>query len=384
MFLLPPTDSNKATVALNPAYSASPACRALQGKGAEAWAVAVNNGVLELAGTDPRGLAYALISLSRLIGVNPWEWWADVPVQQRDSFTLSADFISVEQPSVRWCGIFINDEDWGFMPWSSFTIEPANLGHIGPVTYAKVCELLLRLRLNLLWPAMHECTYPFFLTAGNVQTAANYGIVLGASHAEPMACSAAREWDIRGHGDYNFKTNREGVIRFWQERLDELSAQQEVMYTLGMRGKHDGVMQGTTSEEESLAILHEVLGVQRHMLQEKYGHEMPPQVFIPYKEVLTLYRKGLAVPDDVTLLWTDDNYGYMQHLPTPQERERSGGNGLYYHASYWGRPHDYLWLGSQSPYLMACELTRAYYSGIHKVWVLNVGDIKSLEYQLCQ
>lgn len=197
-----------------------------------------------------------------------------------------------------------------------------------------------------------------------------------------LACSAAREWDIRGHGDYNFKTNREGVIRFWQERLDELSAQQEVMYTLGMRGKHDGVMQGTTSEEESLAILHEVLGVQRHMLQEKYGHEMPPQVFIPYKEVLTLYRKGLAVPDDVTLMWTDDNYGYMQHLPTPQERERSGGNGLYYHASYWGRPHDYLWLGSQSPYLMACELTRAYYSGIHKVWVLNVGAIKSLEYQL--
>lgn len=357
-------------------------CR-LTGTRTEALGLMVQHDMLYLAGSDSRGLAYALLEVSRMLGVHPLSWWSDIPVQRRDCLELPADLRLSSHPDVRYRGIFINDEDWGFMPWSCFTQEPAELGHIGPETYRKVFELMLRLRLNILWPAMHECTYPFFMTEGNKEAAAAYGIVLGASHAEPMACSAAREWDLRGQGQYNFRSNRQGVLSFWQQRLDELTDSDEIMFTLGMRGKHDGKLQGVSGTDESRALLEDVLVCQRQMLQDKYGRaDAPAQVFIPYKEVLSIYRSGLEVPDDVTLMWTDDNYGYIRHFPTPEERARKGGNGLYYHASYWGRPHDYLWLGSQSPYLMAEELTRAYMQGIRQVWILNVGDIKPLEYQL--
>ena len=324
------------------------------------------------------------MELSRLIGVSPWEWWADVTPEKKTSFVLSAEYQTLQSPSVEYRGIFINDEDWGLMPWSSQTYEPSDIkGHIGPKTNARIFELLLRLRANTYWPAMHECTLPFFLTEGNRKVAEEYGIFIGSSHCEPMVCSAAGEWRRRGQGDYDYVNNSASVYKFWEDRVKEV-AQQGNIYTLGMRGVHDGQMQGAKTVAEQKAVLERVLKDQRGLLQ-KYGNKdvtAIPQAFIPYKEVLDIYNAGLQVPDDVTLIWCDDNYGYIRHFPTAEERARKGGNGIYYHVSYWGRPHDYLWLGTFSPYLLHQQMKLAYDRGIQKMWVLNVGDIKPAEYQI--
>lgn len=342
------------------------------------------DGKLLVAGSDSHGTAYGIMELSRLIGVSPWEWWADVTPEKKTSFVLSAEYQTLQSPSVEYRGIFINDEDWGLMPWSSQTYEPSDIkGHIGPKTNARIFELLLRLRANTYWPAMHECTLPFFLTEGNRKVAEEYGIFIGSSHCEPMVCSAAGEWRRRGQGDYDYVNNSASVYKFWEDRVKEV-AQQCNIYTLGMRGVHDGQMQGAKTVAEQKAVLERVLKDQRGLLQKYVNKDVTaiPQAFIPYKEVLDIYNAGLQVPDDVTLIWCDDNYGYIRHFPTAEERARKGGNGIYYHVSYWGRPHDYLWLGTFSPYLLHQQMKLAYDRGIQKMWVLNVGDIKPAEYQI--
>ena len=342
------------------------------------------DGKLLVAGSDSHGTAYGIMELSRLIGVSPWEWWADVTPEKKTSFVLSAEYQTLQSPSVEYRGIFINDEDWGLMPWSSQTYEPSDIkGHIGPKTNARIFELLLRLRANTYWPAMHECTLPFFLTEGNRKVAEEYGIFIGSSHCEPMVCSAAGEWRRRGQGDYDYVNNSASVYKFWKDRVKEV-AQQGNIYTLGMRGVHDGQMQGAKTVAEQKAVLERVLKDQRGLLQKYVNKDVTaiPQAFIPYKEVLDIYNAGLQVPDDVTLIWCDDNYGYIRHFPTAEERARKGGNGIYYHVSYWGRPHDYLWLGTFSPYLLHQQMKLAYDRGIQKMWVLNVGDIKPAEYQI--
>lgn len=342
------------------------------------------DGKLLVAGSDSHGTAYGIMELSRLIGVSPWEWWADVTPEKKTSFVLSAEYQTLQSPSVEYRGIFINDEDWGLMPWSSQTYEPSDIkGHIGPKTNARIFELLLRLRANTYWPAMHECTLPFFLTEGNRKVVEEYGIFIGSSHCEPMVCSAAGEWRRRGQGDYDYVNNSASVYKFWEDRVKEV-AQQGNIYTLGMRGVHDGQMQGAKTVAEQKAVLERVLKDQRGLLQKYVNKDVTaiPQAFIPYKEVLDIYNAGLQVPDDVTLIWCDDNYGYIRHFPTAEERARKGGNGIYYHVSYWGRPHDYLWLGTFSPYLLHQQMKLAYDRGIQKMWVLNVGDIKPAEYQI--
>lgn len=342
------------------------------------------DGKLLVAGSDSHGTAYGIMELSRLIGVSPWELWADVTPEKKTSFVLSAEYQTLQSPSVEYRGIFINDEDWGLMPWSSQTYEPSDIkGHIGPKTNARIFELLLRLRANTYWPAMHECTLPFFLTEGNRKVAEEYGIFIGSSHCEPMVCSAAGEWRRRGQGDYDYVNNSASVYKFWEDRVKEV-AQQGNIYTLGMRGVHDGQMQGAKTVAEQKAVLERVLKDQRGLLQKYVNKDVTaiPQAFIPYKEVLDIYNAGLQVPDDVTLIWCDDNYGYIRHFPTAEERARKGGNGIYYHVSYWGRPHDYLWLGTFSPYLLHQQMKLAYDRGIQKMWVLNVGDIKPAEYQI--
>lgn len=342
------------------------------------------DGKLLVAGSDSHGTAYGIMELSRLIGVSPWEWWADVTPEKKTSFVLSAEYQTLQSPSVEYRGIFINDEDWGLMPWSSQTYEPSDIkGHIGPKTNARIFELLLRLRANTYWPAMHECTLPFFLTEGNRKVAEEYGIFIGSSHCEPMVCSAAGEWRRRGQGDYDYVNNSASVYKFWEDRVKEV-AQQGNIYTLGMRGVHDGQMRGAKTVAEQKAVLERVLKDQRGLLQKYVNKDVTaiPQAFIPYKEVLDIYNAGLQVPDDVTLIWCDDNYGYIRHFPTAEERARKGGNGIYYHVSYWGRPHDYLWLGTFSPYLLHQQMKLAYDRGIQKMWVLNVGDIKPAEYQI--
>lgn len=341
-------------------------------------------GKLIVAGSDGHGTAYGILEISRLLGVSPWEWWADVTPEKKKLFKLSSKFRSVQSPSVEYRGIFINDEDWGLMPWSNKTYEPSDVnGEISPRTNERIFELLLRLRANTYWPAMHECTLPFFLTKGNREVAKKYGIFMGASHCEPMACSAAGEWRRRGNGAYDYVNNSAAVYKFWEDRVKEV-ADQEVLYTLGMRGVHDGKMQGAKTVEEQKAVLDRVLADQRGLIEKYVNKDVTqvPQVFIPYKEVLDIYNAGLQVPDDVTLMWCDDNYGYIRHFPTAEERARKGGNGIYYHVSYWGRPHDHLWLSTMSPSLIYQQMKQAYDQGIQKIWILNVGDIKPAEYQI--
>lgn len=342
------------------------------------------NNKLLVVGSDRHGTAYGIMELSRMIGVSPWEWWADVTPRKRDFFELPKDFEMIQSPSVEYRGIFINDEDWGLMQWSSLNYEPWHKpGRIGPRTNERIFELMLRLRANYYWPAMHECTEPFFLTKGNREMAEKYGIYIGGSHCEPMASSTAVEWHRRGKGEYDYVNNPNEVYKFWDERVKEVS-KQDILYTIGMRGVHDGQMNGAKTIEEQRKVLERVLVVQRTLLQKYVNPDITkvPQVFIPYKEVLDIYNSGLQVPEDVTLMWCDDNYGYIRHFPTAEERARKGGNGVYYHVSYWGRPHDYLWLGTFSPYLLFQQMKLAYDRGIQKMWILNVGDIKPAEYQI--
>lgn len=344
----------------------------------------VDKNKLQIKGHDRHGAAYGILEISRLLGVSPWEWWADATPQKRDRFELPENYANRQHPSVKYRGVFINDEDWGLMPWSSKTFEPSEIpGHIGPKTNAKIFELLLRLRANTYWPAMHECTLPFFLTEGNREIAEKYGIYIGGSHCEPMACNAAGEWSRRGKGDYDYVNNSGEVYSFWEDRVKAV-ANQEILYTIGMRGVHDGAMNGAKTIKEQKNVLTRVFQDQRKLLADYVNKDVTkvPQVFIPYKEVLDVYNAGLEVPEDVTLMWCDDNYGYIRHFPTEKERARKGGNGIYYHVSYWGRPHDYLWLGTFSPYLLYQQMALAYDKGIRDIWILNVGDIKPAEYQI--
>lgn len=336
---------------------------------------------LVIAGSDDRGTAYGIMELSRRIGVSPWHYFADVVITKKESLAIDALDMS-HVPSVQYRGIFINDEDWGLMPWASTTLDPeAGEGVIGPKAHEKIFELMLRLRANTYWPAMHECSVPFFMIEGNRKMAERYGIYIGTSHCEPMACNVNGEWKMRGEGSYNYTTNSKNIQKFFEERVRETSPHNTI-YTLGLRGVHDGAMAGAKSLNEQREVLTQVLEDQRNMLRKlkKERLESIPQVFIPYKEVLDVYNTGLEVPEDVTLMWCDDNYGYIRHFPTEAEKARKGGNGIYYHISYWGRPHDYLWLATTHPALIYNEMRAAYDNGIQKMWVVNVGDIKPGEY----
>ena len=344
----------------------------------------LEGGKLLIAGSDKRGTAYGVLELSRLLGISPWEWWADATPEKREVFRLPVGYTLTQEPTVPYRGIFLNDEDWGLLPWSNQTYEPhKDKNHIGPKTYRRIFELMLRLRANTLWPAMHECTLPFFLTEGNREAAADYSIFIGSSHCEPMVCNAAGEWERRGEGAYDYVNNSKEVYKFWEERVKEVAGQDNI-YTLGMRGVHDGKMQGAKTVAEQKAVLERVLKDQRGMLAKYVNKDVTqvPQAFIPYKEVLDIYHAGLEVPEEVTLIWCDDNYGYIRHFPTEEERARKGGNGIYYHISYWGRPHDYLWLNTMSPAVAYQQMNEAYDRGIQKMWIINVGDIKPGEYLL--
>ncbi len=345
------------------------------------------SGRLEITGHDSHGAAYGVMQLSRLFGVSPWEWWADVTPEKKIRFELPEGYVDEQAPDVEYRGIFINDEDWGIAQWSTFNYEkweaPSHQLRLGPETNARIFELMLRLRANTFWPAMHNCTVPFFLTEGNREVAEKYGMYIGGSHCEPMASNTFGEWHLRGKGEYDYVSNSDNVCRFWEERVKDVAGQ-EIIYTLGMRGVHDDPMNGANTIEEQKAVLSRAITDQRGLLGKYVDGDVTrvPQVFIPYKEVLAVYDAGLEVPDDVTLMWCDDNYGYIHHFPTETERARKGGNGVYYHVSYWGRPHDYLWLGTFSPALMHQQLGLAYDRGIDRMWILNVGDIKPAEYQM--
>lgn len=334
---------------------------------------------LAVVGSDRRGAAFALFELSRQMGVSPWNWWADVPVARHTRINVVAHQALMPSPSVRYRGIFLNDEDWGLRPWAAKTMDPAR-NNIGPNTYTRIFELLLRLHANTLWPAMHPGTLAFNAVPENAQLADRWGIVMGTSHSEALLRNNVGEWNEQQDGPWNYQTNRAAIDAYWKARLIT-NGKYENFYTVGMRGVHDSGLEATGTVTDKARLVEQVMAAQRTMLAEQVPGELAktPQVLWLYKESLELYRAGMRVPDDVTLGWTDDNYGYIRQLPTVEEQRRSGGSALYYHVSYWGFPHDHLWLCTTPPALMREELTKAYDHGVRKYWVLNVGDIKPAE-----
>ena len=335
---------------------------------------------LVVVGSDRRGTAYGLLSLSRAIGVNPWYWWMDAPVEHRNSIYLSVNAYDAATPSVKYRGIFINDEDWGLLRWAKRNFEK-ELGNIGPKTYEKVCELLLRLNANMLAPAMHEASTAFYQIPQNKEIADRYGIIITASHCEPLLLNTASEWHKDRYGDWNYNTNSERIDSVLNARVVETSPYENA-YVIALRGLHDRAMSGAESLDSRKATVQRALLNQRKILSDVLGKDASeiPQFFTPYKEVLDVYNQGLELPDDVTIVWPDDNYGYMKRLSGPKEQLRSGRSGVYYHSSYLGRPHDYLWMNTTSPTLMYEELRKAYDSTADRYWLLNSGDIKSCEF----
>ena len=342
---------------------------------------AVDGQTLAVAGSDRRGTAYGVFHLSEQIGVNPYYWWADVPAAKRKDAVVDGGRFVSKTPSVKYRGIFINDEDWGLKTWSALNYEK-ELGDIGPKTYDKVCELILRLGGNMLAPAMHACTGPFYTHPENKVVADLWGIIITTSHCEPLLFNNASklEWDGAVDGEWNYKTNRDIIWNKLNDRVAE-AGMYENIYTVAMRGVHDSGLTGNMPMPERVAVLEEVISDQREILEDHIGKpaEEISQIFVPYKETLDVYENGLQVPDDVTIVWPDDNYGYIKRVSNPEEQKRSGGSGVYYHVSYLGAPHDYLWIATTPPVLMYEELKKAYDNGADRYWLLNVGDIKPSE-----
>lgn len=339
---------------------------------------------LFIVGSDGRGTAYGILELSRLAGVSPWVWWGDVTPEKKTQLTIDGNYKTFQSPSVEYRGIFLNDEDWSLQPWSWKTFEPSPVkGRIGARTYKEIFKLLLRLRANAIWPGMHGITTPFYFVPGAKEAADSCGIAIGTSHCEPLMRNNVGEWSVKRRGDYNYITNRDSVQAYWVERLKE-AGKYENMYTIGMRGIHDGHMEGVSTMDEKVNALQQVINDQRRLLAKYTNPDVTkvPQVFVPYKEVLQIMENGLQVPDDVTLMWCDDNYGYMTRLSDEEQQKRSGGAGVYYHLSYWGRPHDYMWLCTTQPGLIYNEMKQAYDHNARRVWIVNVHDLKPSAYNL--
>lgn len=343
---------------------------------------------LVIFGSQPRATAYGMFELSRMAGVSPWIYWADVTPTTKTQLYVTPGRRIFGSPSVKFRGIFLNDEDFGLRPWAAKKMD-TSLNNFGPKTYAAIMELLLRLRANTLWPAMHAGSRAFWFEKTNIPLIMKYDIYMGSSHCEQMLRDNEYEWGktgdkFGGHGDSDWvwKSNKDMIKRYWAERVGE-SRGKNAIYTLGMRGVHDTGINGYSSTAERVAALTEIIAYQRQLLADSIGDPTTiPQIFIPYKEVLDCYNAGLKVPDDVTLMWVDDNHGYIRQMPSPAEQARSGGNAIYYHISYWGTPASYLWLSTISPSLCSYELSKAYNQGIRDQWIINVGDIKPGEEEL--
>ena len=355
-------------------------------KGAwERYAIETKNGSLYICGSDARGLAYGVLHISEQIGVSPWYWFADVPVDKtnRRVYDYQENMVS-ESPSIKYRGIFINDEDWGLKTWAAKTFE-RELEDIGPKTYDRVCELILRLKGNMLAPAMHSCTGAFYSHPESQKMADKWGIMITTSHCEPLLFNNAStsEWNHDRDGEWNYETNSQTILKKLDDRIRE-TAQFNNIYTMGMRGLHDEAMKGSTDPRDRARTLEKVFAEQRNILTKYKKGKITniPQIFVPYKETLDIYDAGLRVPDDITLVWPDDNYGYMKRVSNAQEQQRKGHSGVYYHISYLGTPHDNLWIATTAPMLMYEELLKAYTAGADRYWLLNVGDIKPMEMEM--
>jgi len=334
---------------------------------------------LVIAGSDRRGTAYGVYELSKRIGVSPWYWWADVTPLHRESLYVSPERVRVGPPAVKYRGIFINDEMWGLRPWAMKNFAPEEGHGLGPRTHAKIFELLLRLRANHLWPAMHNGdggTIPFNCYEQNKIVADDYAIVMGSSHIEPMLRNniSGAEWDREYPGEpWDYTVNKEHIYKYWEDRV-KANGKYENVYTMGKRGKDD-----EPGKEITVPILEQIIADQRTILKKWADQEITrvPQVLIAYTEVLNLYNQGLKLPEDIIFCWPDDNFGYIRQLPDVREQKRSGGSGVYYHIQWLnGATTAYPWLNTTPPALIWEEMNKAFQYGADKLWVLNVGDIK--------
>lgn len=327
---------------------------------------------LVIAGSDMRGTIYGIYELSQQIGVSPWYWWADVPVVKRENIYFKPGVYTDGEPAVEYRGIFLNDEAPALTGWSQHTF-----GGFNHKFYEKVFELILRLKGNFLWPAMWGSAF-YDDDSFNGALADEMGIVIGTSHHEPMG-RAHDEWRRYGTGAWNYQTNPEVLHDFWRTGYERMKNFEKIV-TVGMRGDGDEPM----SEENDIALLEKIIESQREIISETTEEkaEKTPQVWALYKEVQDYYDKGMRVPDDVTLLLCDDNWGNVRKLPNPDDPKREGGYGMYYHFDYVGGPRNYKWINVTQVQRLWEQMNLTYTHGVDKIWVVNVGDLKPMEYPI--
>jgi hypothetical protein len=345
---------------------------------------------LVIAGSDKRGTIYGIYEVSQQIGVSPWYWWADVPVTQRDTLALRAGRHVWSGPSVRYRGIFLNDEapdltNWirakfGDVPVGQNPPMPAGIANYGQQFYTRLFELLLRLRGNYLWPAMWNNAFNED-DPQNARLADEYGIVMGTSHQEPML-RGQEEWDRRFQstlGPWNYAQHPQVLEDFWREGVRR-NREYESLITIGLRGVNDTPM-APGGPDANRALLERIVERQRDILRAEVNPDVTrvPQVWALYKEVQEFYEHGMRVPDDVTLLWAEDNWGNVRRLPTAAERMRAGGAGIYYHFDYHGGPRSYQWLNTNPIPKIWEQMSLAKQYGADRVWIVNVGHFKGYE-----
>jgi hypothetical protein len=334
----------------------------------EAYTWKSNNNQLIIAGSDRRGTAFGVFELSRQIGVSPWTWWADVPVKTKKELYFKKNQTHTDKPSVKYRGIFINDEAPALSGWSK-----EKFGGFNHLFYEKVFELILRLKGNYLWPAMWGNAF-YDDDAENIKMADKYGIVIGTSHHEPLM-RAHDEWRRHGTGKWNYDSNKVKLQEFWRGGMQR--ATNEKIVSVGMRGDGDEPM----SRETATDLLERIVKDQREIIADVTGKpaEHTPQLWALYKEVQDYYDKGMRVPDDVTLLLCDDNWGNLRKLPKPTDKKRKGGYGIYYHFDYVGGPRNYKWLNTNPLPRVWEQMHLAWKHDVKDIWIVNVGDIKPME-----
>lgn len=327
---------------------------------------------LVIVGSDRRGTAYGVFELSQQMGVSPWYWWADVPVKKKSSLYIKKGIIISDAPKVKYRGFFINDEAPAFSGWTK-----EKFGGVNHNVYEKIFELLLRLKANYLWPAMWGNAFNDDDTL-NPKLADEYGIVMGTSHHEPML-RAQQEWKRYGKGKWDYDSNEVVLKQFWKKGIENMRSHESIV-TIGMRGDGDKPMtQGTAT-----ALLERIVADQRKIIEDVTGKpaSATPQLWALYKEVQDYYDKGMRVPDDVTLLLCDDNWGNIRKLPKLNEPKRKGGYGIYYHFDYVGGPRNYKWINTNNIARVWEQMHLAYEYGVDKIWIVNVGDLKPMEFPI--
>jgi hypothetical protein len=343
---------------------------------------------LVIAGSDKRGAIYGSYDVSEQIGVSPWYFWADVPAVHKDALFVKAGRYVEGEPAVKYRGIFLNDESpalsgwvrekYGMAPVTNNPAKPPDVVNMNHEFYAKVFELILRLKGNYLWPAMWNNAFneddPL-----NAKTADEFGIVMGNSHHEPML-RAQKEWTRHGKGPWDYSKNAEVLKAFWTDGIHR-NKDFESIVTIGMRGDGDMPMAGPNLDD-NVKLLEQIVADQRRIIAEQMNPDVSkvPQLWALYKEVQGYYEKGMRVPGDVTLLWCDDNWGNIRRLPTPGERKRSGGAGIYYHFDYVGGPRNYKWIDTNPIPKVWEQMNLALHYGADRIWIVNVGDLKPMEF----